>query len=157
MAPVCKFKYTWIRLRRNHTRRRRIRQCLRVHERWRGGSRRLESTRRLRDVVYSPGWKFECANDGQRSARWQHAPLWSLHICCGHWSPGRTGHLPRRQHIHRQSRCRQESRSRRLHRWRGAVVYRRYKLSYAQVFRSREFDGQQDKPNFSSINFSMTF
>ena len=39
----------------------------------------------------------------------------------------------------------------------GSIVLRQFKLSYAQVFRSREFDGQRDKPNFGSISFSMTF
>jgi hypothetical protein len=39
----------------------------------------------------------------------------------------------------------------------GSVVFRRYKLSYAQVFRSREFEGQRDKPNFGSVSLSITF
>ncbi|MDA0823553.1 MAG: lipid A deacylase LpxR family protein [Proteobacteria bacterium] len=38
----------------------------------------------------------------------------------------------------------------------GSLVFYRYKLSYAQVFRSREFDGQRDKPNFGSISLSVT-
>ncbi|MFT4561099.1 MAG: lipid A 3-O-deacylase [Gammaproteobacteria bacterium] len=39
----------------------------------------------------------------------------------------------------------------------GSLVFYRYKLSYAQVFRSREFDRQRDKPNFGSISLSVTF
>jgi len=37
------------------------------------------------------------------------------------------------------------------------LIFRRFKLSYAQVFRSRESEGQSDKPNFSSISLSFTY
>lgn len=38
-----------------------------------------------------------------------------------------------------------------------SIVYRRYKLSYAQVFRSREFEQQDKNNNFGSISFSASF
>lgn len=38
-----------------------------------------------------------------------------------------------------------------------SLVMRRYKLSYAQVFRTQEFDGQRLNPNFGSLTLSMTF
>ena len=39
----------------------------------------------------------------------------------------------------------------------GSIVVHRFKLSYAQVFRTREFEGQRDKHNFGSVSLSMTF
>ena len=39
----------------------------------------------------------------------------------------------------------------------GSLVMRPYKLSYAQVFRTQEFDGQRLHPNFGSISLSVTF
>jgi lipid A 3-O-deacylase len=39
----------------------------------------------------------------------------------------------------------------------GSMVYRRFKLSYADVFRTREFEGQGDKHEYGSIILSMTF
>lgn len=39
----------------------------------------------------------------------------------------------------------------------GSVVYRALKLSYAQVFRSKEFDGQRISPNFGSLSLSVSF
>ncbi len=38
-----------------------------------------------------------------------------------------------------------------------SFTYRRIKLSYAQVFRTREFEGQADKHNFGSVSISITF
>ena len=38
-----------------------------------------------------------------------------------------------------------------------SMVMRPYKLSYAQVFRTQEFDGQRLNPNFGSISLSVTF
>ncbi len=38
-----------------------------------------------------------------------------------------------------------------------SATYRGVKLSYAQAFRTREFEGQQDKHNFGSITLSLTF
>jgi hypothetical protein len=38
-----------------------------------------------------------------------------------------------------------------------SVLYGPLKLSYAQVFRTREFDGQRRRHNFGSINLSVTF
>lgn len=38
-----------------------------------------------------------------------------------------------------------------------SLVYRVAKISYAQVFRSSEFDGQRRDPNFGSISFSLSF
>lgn len=37
------------------------------------------------------------------------------------------------------------------------LVFRRFKLSDAQVFRSREFEGQIDKPNFGTISLSFAY
>jgi len=39
----------------------------------------------------------------------------------------------------------------------GSLIFQRFKLSYAQVFRSREFEGQNDKHNFGSVSLSVTF
>lgn len=39
----------------------------------------------------------------------------------------------------------------------GSVIFHQFKLSYAQVFRTREFEGQNDKHNFGSISLSITF
>lgn len=39
----------------------------------------------------------------------------------------------------------------------GSMVYRGAKLSYAQVFRTKEFDGQDDAHNFGSISLSLSF
>ena len=39
----------------------------------------------------------------------------------------------------------------------GSLVYRRFKLSYAHVFRTREFEGQGGKHEFGSLSLSMTF
>ena len=39
----------------------------------------------------------------------------------------------------------------------GSLVFHRYKLSYAQVFRTREFEGQGAKHNFGSVSLSITF
>ncbi len=38
-----------------------------------------------------------------------------------------------------------------------SVIYDGIKLSYAQVFRSREFDGQTRRHNFGSLNLSVSF
>lgn len=38
-----------------------------------------------------------------------------------------------------------------------SVIYGRVKLSYAQVFRSKEFDGQDDRHEFGSVSLSYTF
>ncbi|MEQ8234396.1 MAG: lipid A deacylase LpxR family protein [Gammaproteobacteria bacterium] len=38
-----------------------------------------------------------------------------------------------------------------------SVVWREFKLSYAQVFRSREFDGQERHHNFGSLTLSLAF
>lgn len=38
-----------------------------------------------------------------------------------------------------------------------AVTWHRWKLSYAQVFRTKEFDGQPDNHEFGSISLSYTF
>ncbi len=38
-----------------------------------------------------------------------------------------------------------------------AVTFGRMKLSYAQVFRTREFDGQRDGHEFGSVSLSITF
>lgn len=39
----------------------------------------------------------------------------------------------------------------------GSVVFYHFKLSYAQVFRSREFEGQKKRHNFGSVSLSMTY
>ena len=39
----------------------------------------------------------------------------------------------------------------------GSIIFHRFKLSYAQVFRSREFEGQSEKHNFGSVSLSVTF
>ncbi len=39
----------------------------------------------------------------------------------------------------------------------GSLIFRRYKLSYAQYFRSREFTQQDKNNNFGSISLSVTF
>jgi len=39
----------------------------------------------------------------------------------------------------------------------GSLVYKRYKLSYAQFFRTKEFDIQKKNNNFGSISLSVTF
>ena len=39
----------------------------------------------------------------------------------------------------------------------GSMVYRSAKVSYAQVFRTKEFDGQDDAHNFGSISLSLSF
>lgn len=38
-----------------------------------------------------------------------------------------------------------------------SVIYQGVKLSYAQVFRTKEFEGQADSHNFGSISISVTF
>jgi hypothetical protein len=38
-----------------------------------------------------------------------------------------------------------------------SVTFHRYKLSYAQVFRSREFEQQDKNNNFGSISLAVTF
>ena len=38
-----------------------------------------------------------------------------------------------------------------------SLIYRKFKLSYAQVLRSREFDGQGSGQNFGSISLSYTY
>ena len=38
-----------------------------------------------------------------------------------------------------------------------SLVYRRFKLSYAQVIRTREYDGQASGQNFGSISLSFTY
>lgn len=38
-----------------------------------------------------------------------------------------------------------------------SLVYRKFKLSYAQVWRTREFDGQRSGQNFGSISLSFTY
>ena len=38
-----------------------------------------------------------------------------------------------------------------------SLVYRGYKLSYAQVFRSKEFDGQRQRHKFGSITMTVAF
>lgn len=39
----------------------------------------------------------------------------------------------------------------------GSLVYRSFKISYAQVFRSKEFDGQDRRHNFGSISLTFAF
>lgn len=38
-----------------------------------------------------------------------------------------------------------------------SVIYRRFKLSYAQVLRTKEYDGQRSGQNFGSISLSFTY